>query len=174
MIDFVSLPLFTELECNSILELNLGFRDLNNSEVPVAIPTKRKSYFGKVSDLDLLSQIILPKVSQFGIKTLENSQPMFIQYNKGDYFEPHTDTPYSTDPSTHRIYTLIIQLSDSDDYSGGDLKVEGKVGLRDKGAVIIFRSNKVHELTEILSGQRNILVCMFPSSDLVLTKSSMI
>ena len=174
MISFLSLSLFTPQECDSILKLNTGFKKLNDSDITVAIPSKRKSSFGKVTDLDLLSQIILPKITQFGIKSLVNSQPMFIQYNKGDYFEPHTDTPYSTDPSTHRIYTLIIQLSDTNEYSGGDLKVEGEVGLRSRGAVTIFRSNKVHELTKVFSGQRNILVCMFPSSDLVLTKTSVI
>ena len=174
MIDFFSDIIFSKEECDSILKLNDGFNTINNSKVEIAIPSKRKSKFGKVTNIELLESIILPKVSRFGILNLKNSQPMFIQYNVGDYFKPHTDVTYGSDSSTIRIYTLIIQLSDSDDYEGGTLRVENNYATRDRGTAIIFRSDKVHELTEVTSGSRNILVCMFSSKDLVLNKTSII
>jgi predicted 2-oxoglutarate/Fe(II)-dependent dioxygenase YbiX len=99
---------------------------------------------------------------------------MFIQYNQGDYFLPHTDTPYTSDPMNARIYTLVIQLSESFDYLGGDLIVDGNIGNRERGSIILFRSNKIHELTEVKMGQINILVCMFPSKDLDLNNKSIL
>jgi predicted 2-oxoglutarate/Fe(II)-dependent dioxygenase YbiX len=174
MIDFISETIFSKEDCDYILKLNSGFKNFSDSEVPVAIPNKRKSKFGKVIDEIKLEEIILPKIKKFGILSLKNSQPMFIQYNKGDYFKPHTDTPHSSDISTHRIYTLIIQLSNSNEYNGGELYVENKMGSRELGSVIIFRSNKIHELREVKSGHRNILVCMFPSNDLYIEKSTII
>lgn len=174
MIDFLTEALFTEKECKEILELNSGFKPLQDSEVEVAIPNKRKSYFGKVTNIEKLESLILPKVSKYGIKSLKNSQPMFIQYREGDYFEPHTDTPYSADKSDYRIYTLIIQLSEPSHYSGGTLLVENNTGSKELGSVIIFRSNKVHELTEVKSGERNIIVCMFPETDLNIKQTNLI
>ena len=174
MIDFFSDIIFSKEECDSILKLNDGFNTINNSKVEIAIPSKRKSKFGKVISIDLLEDIILPKIRQLGIISLKNSQPMFIQYNIGDYFKPHTDVTYGSDPSTIRVYTLIIQLSDSSEYDGGILRVEDNYANKDRGTVIIFRSDKVHELTEVSRGSRNILVCMFSSKDLVLNKTSII
>lgn len=174
MIDFLTEPLFTDKECREILQLNSGFKPLQDSEVEVAIPNKRKSYFGKVTDINKLESLILPKVLKYGIKSLKNSQPMFIQYREGDYFEPHTDTPYSADKSDYRIYTLIIQLSEPFHYSGGTLLVENNTGLKELGSVIIFRSNKIHELTKVKNGERNILVCMFPETDLHISKTAII
>lgn len=174
MLNFVTKKIYSNDECNNILNLNTGFKDIDSSNVSVAIPSKRKSLFGKVSSISELERIVLPALNTFGIKSIENSQPMFIQYNQGDYFLPHTDTPYTSDPANARIYTLVIQLSESFDYLGGDLIVDGNVGNREKGSIILFRSNKIHELTEVKQGQRNILVCMFPFKDLDLHNTSIL
>jgi len=174
MINFVTEKIYNSDECTSILNLNTGFKDKNSSDVAVAIPSKRKSLFGNVSNHAELGNILLPKLNRFGIKSIENSQPMFIQYNQGDYFLPHTDTPYTSNPTTTRIYTLVVQLSESSDYLGGDLVVDGDVGNRARGSIVLFRSNKIHELTEVKHGQRTILVCMFPSKDLNLSNTSIL
>lgn len=174
MINFVTEKLYSSDECATILNLNTGFKTKETADVAVAIPSKRKSLFGGIINYEDLSKILLPKLERFGIVSVKNSQPMFIQYNQGDYFLPHTDTPYTSNPNSVRIYTLVLQLSDSSDYIGGDLIVDGNIGNRELGSIILFRSNKLHELTEVKSGQRNILVCMFPSSDLNLSNNSIL
>jgi len=63
---------------------------------------------------------------------------------------------------SHRKLSIIIQLSDENDYEGGE--VELKVGSRDlvlpkkKGGVIVFPSFVLHRVLPITSGNRKSLV----------------
>ena len=56
---------------------------------------------------------------------------------------------------------MSIQLSDGDDYEGGDFEMRGSTtpeGQRDRGSVIIFPSYLVHRVTPVSAGTRRSLV----------------
>ena len=57
---------------------------------------------------------------------------------------------------------ITIQLSDSNDYKGGDLQFihteEHKSKIRQKGDIIIFPSYVWHRVTPITEGKRHALV----------------
>jgi len=77
-----------------------------------------------------------------------------LTYNVGDYTTPHRDAHFV-------LQTTLILLSDS--FEGGRLLLDGKdVNLNVKGQYINFNGhNQIHEVTEIKSGQRKVLVIMF-------------
>ena len=77
-----------------------------------------------------------------------------LTYNVGDYTTPHRDAHFV-------LQTTLILLSDS--FEGGKLLLDGDdVNLSTKGQYINFDGhNQIHEVTEIKSGQRRVLVIMF-------------
>lgn len=77
-----------------------------------------------------------------------------IKYDIGQGFKLHKDRGIGYE----KLYrTMIIQLSDSDEYIGGDLIINGIFAARDIGSIILFDSGKFHEVTEILDGSRYVL-----------------
>jgi PKHD-type hydroxylase len=66
-------------------------------------------------------------------------------------------------PYNHRKISITVQLSDPDDYEGGDLEiwaggVEPIKAPRQKGAVVIFPSFLMHRITPVTKGVRKSLV----------------
>ena len=61
-----------------------------------------------------------------------------------------------------RKVSLTVQLTDGDDYEGGDLQLwRGNTRLnapRGKGTVVIFPSYMMHRVTEVTKGTRESLV----------------
>jgi predicted 2-oxoglutarate/Fe(II)-dependent dioxygenase YbiX len=131
----------------------------------IAIPQKRKSMYSAVTDLKSLSDLVVPKLYEYGFTSLPGDT-MFIQYNKGDYFEEHKDVVYKENNDDIRVYTFIIQLSDENDYKGGTLLVEGNPMSKKIGNSILFKSNLSHELLEVSEGKREILVSMFTKKEM--------
>jgi predicted 2-oxoglutarate/Fe(II)-dependent dioxygenase YbiX len=87
-----------------------------------------------------------------------------LKYTKGCYFKEHRDlAPYGT---SNKIYTLIIELTNSNEYEGGEFILEGKVVEKNIGDAILFQSYKLHELTEITSGERMSFVCWLLDTEL--------
>lgn len=87
----------------------------------------------------------------------------FFEYNQGMFYKPHIDTnPHLGHPAHNRKLTVIVQLSDEDQYEGGDLQIfttslEPITVTRKKGSIIVFNSSLIHQVTEITSGSRNVL-----------------
>ena len=76
---------------------------------------------------------------------------MSTKYNKGFKFDIHRDRgPQYED----RIYTMIIQLSDSNKYENGDLLINNNLATKEKGSLILFNSGVLHSVSEITSGER--------------------
>lgn len=96
----------------------------------------------------------------------------FIKYYKGDYIKRHNDD-WRSKTSIGRLYTLIIQLTHPNLYSGGETIVYNDTDIKlskEQGDAIIFPSSTDHELTEVLDGQRFSFVTMF-KEDLILKKT---
>lgn len=82
------------------------------------------------------------------------------EYGAGDFFDWHLD--FGIGASSNRKLSLSIQLSDSEEYEGGDLefRINNKVvkAPRAAGTAIIFPSFIMHRVTEITKGHRRSIV----------------
>lgn len=80
-----------------------------------------------------------------------------LKYNVGSYIKPHLDV-YSHCSQTQRKVTFVIQLSNDDEYDGGELRLhidhEPIVMSKKKGNLIAFPAYTLHDVTTILSGHR--------------------
>ena len=84
-----------------------------------------------------------------------------IKYDVDSFFLPHLDI-LTINSDMQRKVTFVIQLSNPDDYVGGDLcvwtnKEEDRMS-RKKGSLHAFPSYLLHEVTPILSGTRYVLI----------------
>lgn len=79
-------------------------------------------------------------------------------YTEGDVFGPHHDRLINRSLGLERKMNLIVQLSDENDYAGGDLIVGQHTCSREQGTGIFFPSHYTHSVTEITSGNRFSLV----------------
>lgn len=80
-------------------------------------------------------------------------------YGKGDFFDWHMD--FSAAESNRKL-SITVQLSDPDEYEGGDLQFMINQNIvnapREKGTAIIFPSFALHRVTPITSGSRKSIV----------------
>ena len=87
-----------------------------------------------------------------------------LKYEKGDGYGWHPD--FGKGEESTRKLSVIVQLSDSDDYEGGDLEFalttknnnDFTKATRKKGSVIIFNPLVIHRVTPIISGTRYSIV----------------
>lgn len=149
--------LFSDKECSSILELRGEFKPsmIYNQTVKVK-PTFRMSEESYIEDLDKLKEIILPKLNEWGVKGLPDDCKI-LKYKEGSFFKEHSDA--DSDKYAYRKQTLIIQLSEENDYSGARLVVDGKGCSKEIGNVILFDSARKHKVTKLINGSRYVLVC---------------
>jgi len=94
----------------------------------------------------------------FDIDGIEDLQLTRYTPNNGGYFKRHNDI-IGKEPA--RKITAVIQMSNADEYEGGELKLQlNEVGTADKikGHMVIFPSYVIHEVTPVTSGTRYTLV----------------
>lgn len=99
---------------------------------------------------------------EYGTKI--NSNITFIEkyeikcYYLGDKFGSHNDGyRYICSPYDRKV-NLVIQLSDENDYEGGELFVGPMKCSKEFGTAIFFPSHYHHHVTEITKGQRFSLI----------------
>lgn len=68
-------------------------------------------------------------------------------------------SPNIEDPTHYRKLTVIVQLSDESDYTGGDINLyddslNPNVLPKEKGTIIVFKSFLPHSVSEVTSGVR--------------------
>lgn len=82
------------------------------------------------------------------------------KYSTGDFFDWHLD--FGAGAISARKLSMTIQLSESDEYEGGDLQfmMNQKIvnAPRKKGTIIIFPSFIMHRVTPITKGTRQSIV----------------
>lgn len=107
------------------------------------------------------------KLNQWGVKSIPLVK--FMRYQKGDNLARHTDfSKYGVDI----IYkTYLVQLSDSNEYEGGDLIVGKEIASREQGALSIINPTTPHEVTKLISGERLSMVLFLREENLNMTKS---
>jgi len=81
-------------------------------------------------------------------------------YGEGDFFDWHLD--FGPGVNSARKLSISIQLSDSEEYEGGDLQFMVNQNIisapRTKGTVVIFPSFIIHRVTPITKGTRQSIV----------------
>ena len=98
---------------------------------------------------------------------IDQYEPLqFTNYNedRAEFYAPHLDTVYGVKSQmTSRKLSLVLQLTDASTYDGGDLLMH--VGRdkpmsvpRQRGALVVFPSFMLHEVTPVQRGRRNSLV----------------
>jgi PKHD-type hydroxylase len=98
----------------------------------------------------------------FNITNLQQTE--FLKYSKGMFYRPHTDISFDKNNSSHyRKLTIIIQLSDIDEYDGGEIEIfddgfERYKVPKTKGTIAVFPSYLTHHVKKITSGTRYSLV----------------
>lgn len=124
-------------------EINKNFRNTFEShvELPTWFHTKIKNWL-KVNGYELIIPV---------------THYTFLKYIKGSYFREHRDD--APEGGANKKITLIVELSKSSDYNGGEFIIEGEYIIRDKGDGILFDSHKLHELKEVTEGTRLSFVC---------------
>ena len=86
----------------------------------------------------------------------------FGTYKEGDFYEWHYDVNWESDRQYDRKLSIVIQLSDPNDYEGGVFEFqypfEQPKGFEERGSVLIFPSYITHRVTKITKGERKSLV----------------
>jgi|SaaInlStandDraft_1057018.scaffolds.fasta_scaffold120641_2 hypothetical protein len=98
-----------------------------------------------------LHDLLLEKFKVFNFVNLDGTYLSFVRYYQGGFFAKHIDGP-------ERYTTAIIQLSNEEDYSGGQLFVKDTEVSRTQGTTVHFDANTEHELKLVTEGQRDALV----------------
>ena len=153
------------IERNDIIKTTKDARGTFNTTV-VCVPTEEvPNWFNE-------------KIKQLGIKDLifENklaaSRAVIInRYGTKGYFARHRDDYALEDHWKNRYKTMIVQLSEPNSYSGGDLLVEDKAINRTIGNVAMFNSSAYHELTTIEEGERYSLILWLDRDDVIEKRS---
>jgi len=98
----------------------------------------------------------------FNLTKIETFQ--FTKYREEDcsFYSKHTDPMIGQYLPENRKLSLVLQLSDPDEYEGGDLYLhtgkEPTVIEKKKGRMIFFPSYTLHEVTPVTKGTRYTLV----------------
>ena len=97
---------------------------------------------------------------KFNLHSLMDSIQYTVYYEGGGHYDWHVDIGPNT--INHRKVSITIQLSDPDEYEGGDLEIwtggDIKTIERKQGCAIIFPSFLMHRVTPITKGTRRSLV----------------
>ena len=132
------------------------------SKVQKNVKIRRDIFFSSEESklLDKIILNILPNVEkEFDIKLKYKQNYKLGKYygnNKG-FYNPHTDTQGFRN---HRKISMVICLSDKNDYKGGIFKfinLNKKFKLS-KGDILFFRSNLLHGVEPVTDGIRQVII----------------
>lgn len=174
---------FKPEECDKIIELakavplsdaKIGIdshasklnRDIRRSQIRW-LPRFDSRFFQLFGSLELLFNEANRNAFGFDLTMFHEIQ--FTEYNaedKGTYGWHH-DTTWVSTKLLRRKLSLVVQLTDPDDYEGGRFEFNGKVcgecpqpeKILQRGTVIVFPSFLEHRVTPVTRGIRNSLVC---------------
>lgn len=113
------------------------------------------------------------KISIFNINNISFQNKLAVsrsviinKYGEGGYFLRHRDDYNLKKSWTYRYKTLIVQLSESNTYIGGNLLIDDKPVNREVGNTILFDASTYHELTTITNGNRYSLILWLDRDDI--------
>jgi len=102
--------------------------------------------------------------SAFNVNVYNKADVQYTEYNGGHY-DWHIDTFFGDTSLTARKLTITVQLSEPDQYEGGDFEFVEAPPLpkeaKKKGSVLVFPSYLKHRVTPVTKGIRKSLVAWF-------------
>lgn len=116
---------------------------------------------------EVLNEFLIKKLRPYKVIKLYSIKIM--KYRVGDGLAPHYDLAGYGYKGNYM--TLSIMLSDSTEFEGGDLIVEGIPQSREIGSVSTFLRNQKHEVTTVTKGERCTLVIFLSEDQLDIKKS---
>ncbi len=137
-------------------------KTIRNSQVAFLNKYQHKAIYDIVYDLGVEAN---NQAYGFDVNSLETCQFTLYDSSIKGHYDWHTDTPWVTDNMFHRKISVVIQLSDPNDYEGGVLEIkdaklneEQKEAMMQKGSVITFPSFAEHRVTPVTKGKRMSLI----------------
>jgi len=98
---------------------------------------------------------------QFDLTMIEHIQFTYYASNEEGCYKSHVD-PLNWKLPHNRKLSIVVQLSDPNEYDGGELKLynsyEPTVIKKQKGLIVTFPSYTLHEVTPVTKGNRYSLV----------------
>lgn len=102
----------------------------------------------------------------FGIELRATESIQLTEYaaEYEGHYGAHTDNSYGYSPMRNRKLSVVMQLSDPEEYEGGELKLywanlkDPAIGSKNRGDMTMFRSHILHEVTPVTKGKRLSLV----------------
>lgn len=89
----------------------------------------------------------------------------FTKYAVGEFYDPHVDT-FKLEDNMRKL-SIVIQLSDPEDYEGGEFVfVDGDeetipTNFDKRGSILVFPSFLMHQVKPVTSGTRHSIVSWF-------------
>jgi PKHD-type hydroxylase len=145
---------------------SLEYGTINNTDINLEV---RKVKIIELEKTDWITSIFHyygfdANSENFKYKISEVSNPQFLKYESGMFYNVHCDTSNSIKSNSfYRKLTVVLDLSDPSEYVGGDfiLYVDGlrEVKLnQSKGSIHIFPSYLNHKINPITEGVRYSMV----------------
>ena len=167
--------ILTKEECNSILsqvgEYTRGH--ITYDGVSSEISDMRTCYEYTFVNNQEITNLIFSKIEKFGIKSLP-SELTVVRYEVGQGFDSHVDAASGHED---RIKTVSIQLTEFDEYKGGEFIVwefneelnceYQRLVKMDIGNLVIFDSLYSHYVSNVLEGTRYGLVFWLSEENLI-------
>lgn len=161
--------LFSFEECNEIKELgyNLQVNDsmIASHKTNDSIRKSSNSWIPHSKEIDWLFRKVSKNILECNLKwygfDIVGFEEMFqfTEYKEGDFYTWHSDL--GNDYMSKRKLSVVIQLTNPDEYEGGDLQffsARNQKLPKKLGDMIVFPSFEQHRVTPIKSGVRNSLV----------------
>jgi PKHD-type hydroxylase len=135
---------------------NIVKDNLRKSEIMFIPPTGNEWIYDKLSIACIQANTNRYKFDITGFQT----QLQLANYGAQHFFEWHMD--FGTGELSNRKLSITVQLSDPDEYEGGELQFMVNQNIftapKDKGTAIIFPSFALHRVTPITKGSRKSIV----------------
>ena len=116
--------------------------------------------------------------SSVNVDLTEVAEIQLAGYDVGDFFSTHKDTLIIGNES-FRVITMSINLSDQDEYDGGEMEVYGvhrddkniyAVLNKQRGSYVIFPAMMYHQAKKVIRGHRDALVVWIHANETTLNK----
>ena len=162
--------IITECEYYQPVQAGVGIDDTSRQDKKI-----RESEIRWIDRNDVNSRFIADLIHFYVMEANRNAFDVDVNYlsdiqytkyyghNNGHYSE-HQDTFWANQNNAYdRKLSVTIQLSDSDEYEGGDFKFKefenpNPEALRKKGSVLVFLSPSYHYVEPVTKGERKSLV----------------
>lgn len=154
-----------------VAKTGIGFDASNNT-----VDTIRKSDIRWLNTMDPNNRFLVDTVwnlfvdanrDHFGFDLNYMREVQYTTYHgeQGGKYDWHKDAFWINPTMNHRKLSMTIQLSEPNEYQGGEFEIDPEFGVLDqavikqRGTVLVFPSFLRHRVTPVSSGIRRSLVC---------------